>query len=310
MDLSTEAPDAPDHWPLTLRRLELLVALAEHGTLTAAALSQGLSQPALTQNVRALERHFGVPLTTHAGRRLLLTDAAKAVVEYARRVLRLVCEAENAVRDLRKLERGRLALGASTTPGTYLLPRLMGAFRSRYPSLQLHLRIGDTREVEEWVLRGAVDFGVIGETAERLGLTVTPFTEDRLVAVGPRGHPLAARRRVDAAVLAAEPLIVREPGSSTRETLERALAARGLELKVLFELGSTEAILHAVAAGLGVSVVSELAVKEPARFRTLRVLRVAGLDLTRYLATVVHPDARLAPAAMRFMAELLASAGR
>lgn len=289
---------------VTLRRLQLLTALAEHGSVTAAARAGRMSQPALSQNLRLLERHFGVPLTMRVGRRIVLTNAARTIVDYARRVLRLVEESEAVVREMKGLVRGRLSIGASTTPGTYLLPRLLGEYRARHPGIELELRIGDTRDVEEWVLHGAIDFGVIGETGEQLGLVVTPFHRDELVVVTPPMHPLGHLERVDAEALAAQPLIVREQGSSTREVLARALAARGRSLNVLFELGSTEAILQAVMAGLGPSVVSELAVADHAGSRRLRVCRVAGLDLTRYLAVAVHPDARLAPAAREFMAQL------
>lgn len=295
---------SPDDTPLTIRRLGLLVALAEHGSVTAAARASRMSQPALSQNLRALERHYGIPLTMRVGRRIVLTNPARMIVDYARRVLRLVEESEAAVRETVGLRRGRLAIGASTTPGTYLLPRMLGEFRARHPEIELELRIGDTREVEEWVVQGALDFGVIGETTEQLGLVVTPFRRDELVVVTPPVHSLARRPRIDAEALAAQPLIVRERGSSTRGVLERALVAHGHSLNVLFELGSTEAILQAVTAGLGPSVVSELAVADGGEGRPLRVRRVAGLDLTRYLAVVVHPDARLAPAASQFMAEL------
>ncbi len=295
----------PRSTALTLKRLELLAALAEHGSVTAAARARRMTQPALSQNLRVLERHFGIPLTMRAGRRIVLTNAARTIVDYAHRVLRLVEESEAVVREMTGLKRGRLAIGASTTPGTYLLPRLLGEFRARHPGIALELRIGDTREVEEWVLRGAIDFGVIGETGEQLGLLVTPFHRDELVLVTPPDHPLGRGARPDAEALAAQPLIVREEGSSTREVLTRALAARGRSLNVLFELGSTEAILQAVMAGLGPSVVSELAVADLAQSRRVRVRRVAGLDLTRYLAVAVHPDARLAPAASAFMAQLI-----
>lgn len=284
---------------VTLRRLGLMVALADHGTVTAAARAERLTQPAFSQNLRALERHFGVPLLRRSGRRVVLTEAALLVVNYARRLGRLVDEAEAAVRDLQGMRRGSLAIGASTTPGTYLLPQLMGAFKQRYPEIDLHLRIGDTREVEEWVLGGAVDFGVIGQTAAELGLVLTPVRRDRLVLVAPKGHPLSRAGAIRSSDLARYPLIVREPGSSTRETLERAMASRGLALKVLFELGSTEAILRAVSAGLGPSVVSELAVSR--RMPGIEVRRVGGLDLDRYLALAEHPDSKPSAAAAQFM---------
>lgn len=290
--------------PLTLRQLRLLLAFAEHGTVTAAARAERVTQPAVSQSLRALERVFGLALTARVGRRLVLTAPAQSVVDYARRIVRLAEEAQSAARELAGLRRGSLSVGASTIPGTYLLPRLLGAFRARHPEISLGLRIGDTREVAEWVRGGVVDFGVIGETREQLGLVVTPFRRDDLVVVAPASHPFARHPMLDAAALAGEPLIVREPGSSTRETLERALAASGRAVTVLFELGSTEAILQAVAAGLGPSVVSRLAVDGRPHARTVRVRHVSRLDLSRYLAIVTHPDARPSPAASLFMAQL------
>lgn len=302
--------DSTSSSPVTLRQLRLLLALAEHGSVTAAARAEGVTQPALSQSLRALERRFGVALATRAGRRLVLTGAARTAVDYARRITRLTEEAESAMREIAGLKRGALHIGASTVPGTYLLPALLGAFHVRHPEIQLGLRIGDTREVADWVGRGTVDFGVIGETRESTGLSITPFRRDELVLIAPRDHPLLRRRALDAEALATEPLIVREPGSGTRETLERALATSGRTPTILFELGSTEAILQAVAAGLGASLVSELAVAGGHHPRSLRVRRVTRLDLTRYLAVVAHPDARLSPAAALFMARLTAGAAR
>lgn len=295
---------------LAPRRLAVLAALADQGTLTAAARSLRISQPAASQSLKDLERDVGAPLATRQGRRLTLTPAGRLLADYGRRMARLGQEAESAVRELMGLKRGRLAIGASTTPGTYLLPRHMGRFHARYPDIALELRIGDTREVESWVLKGEVDFGVIGETREQLGLTVRPFRRDELVLVAPRRHPLAKRRRIDAEALAAHPLILREEGSSTRETLERALAARGVVARTLFALGSTEAILAAVGAGLGASVVSSLAVESRAARSGLIVRHVAGLDLSRFLAVAVHPDAKPGPAAEQFMSRLIGERGQ
>jgi len=294
----------PSSLDITLRRLRLIVALADEGGVTAAARAVGMSQPALSQNLRVIERHYGFSFLMRSGRRTVLTRPGRLVVDYARRILRLVDESERAVGDLLQLRRGRLAIGASTTPGTYLLPRALAEFRARHPDVDLQLKIGDTRDVERWVLAGAVDLGVIGETAERLGLQVTPFRRDELVVVAPTMHPLAAALRLDGETLAAHPLIVREVGSSTREALERGLRAVGQSLNVQFELGSTEAILQAVAAGLGASVVSELAVAEPVLGRRVRVRRVAGVSLSRYLAVVRHPDAEPTPATREFISHL------
>jgi DNA-binding transcriptional LysR family regulator len=289
---------------MTLQRFRLLVALADSGGVTAAAHAAGISQPALSQQLRIIERHYGFPLLMRAGRRVVLTKPARLAADYARRVVRLAEESEHAMRDLRDLEAGELSVAASQTPGAYLVPRILADFRARHPAVTLQLRIGGVREVERWVLAGAADVGVIGQVSEQLQAVVQPFRQDELVAVFPGSHPLASVARLDGAALAAQPLIVREAESSTRQTLEHALAAAGLAVTVQFELPSIEAILQAVAAGLGASVVSELAVAEPVLWRRMRVRRVAGVSLSRYLAVVLHPDAEPAPATREFVSHL------
>jgi DNA-binding transcriptional LysR family regulator len=301
--------EVPHRSPITIQRLRLLVALADAGTVTAAARAAGVSQPALSQNLRAIERHYGFPLLMRAGHRVVLTKPARAVVDYARRILRLAEESERAVRDLMEMKAGALALAASPTPATYLLPGVLAQFRTRHPDIELKLRVGDAHAVERWVLAGEADVGVIGEASGCHGVLVTPFRRDELVVVASPAHPLASAARLDAEVLAAHPLVVRERGSGTREALERAIARSGFTLKVLFELESTEAILQLVAAGLGATVVSELAVAEPTLGRRLKVRRVAGLDLSRYLAVVTHVDTQPGPAAREFVASLTRGAG-
>jgi DNA-binding transcriptional LysR family regulator len=293
---------------LTLQRLRLLVALAEARSVTAAARAAGISQPALSQNLRAIERHYGFPLLMRSGRRVVLTQPARRVVDYARRILRLVGESEQAARDLLELKAGSLAVAGGATAVTYLLPRALAEFRARHGDIDLRLRMGDVRSIERWVLAGDVDLGVIGEVPQSLEVVVTPFDRDELMVVAAPSHALATVVRLDGATLAAHPLIVRERGSSTRETLERGMSRAGLTLQVLFELESTEAILQAVSAGLGASVVSSMALGEPSHGRRLRARRVAGLELERYVAVVTHPDAEPGPAAREFIA-LLARGG-
>lgn len=290
--------------PITLQRLRLLVALADHGGVTAAARAVGISQPAFSEQLRAIERHYGFPLLLRTGRRLVLTRPARVVVDYARRIARLADESEDAVRQLMELESGRLTVAATPTPGAYLVPPLLAGFRTRHPGVAVRLLVGGARAVEGWVLRGDADLGVIGEVPEPLELVTRPVRRDQLVAVMAASHPLATVVRLDGAALAAHPLIVRERGSGTRHALERALALAGLPLVVLFELEGTDAILQAVAAGLGASVLSELAVAQAALGLRLRERRVAGLELSRYLAVVTHPDARPGPAATEFVAAL------
>lgn len=283
---------------LTLHRLELFLAVLDQGGVGRAARARHISQPAVSEHLQGLGDYFGVALLERRGRRVRPTPAARLLEPYARQTVGLLRSAEHALAELRGLERGALTIGASTTPGTYLVPPALGRFRARYPGLSLRLRIGDTREIGRWVMAAEVELGVIGEATLLPGMVAEPWGLDELVLIVPRGHALAARRAVRPAALADEPLIVREEGSSTREVAAHYLGRSGLTLEPAMELGSTEAIREAVAAGLGVAVVSRHVVQ--ARDRRIVALRLAGPRWMRELLIVRRAGMPLGPAAAAF----------
>jgi DNA-binding transcriptional LysR family regulator len=288
---------------LTLHRLELFLAVLDSGGVARAAQARRLSQPAVSEHVRGLEAFFGVRLFERAGRGVRPTAAARLLEPFARQALGLLASAEQAAVELRGLRAGAVAVGASTTPGTYLLPGVLGRFHAAHPGVALTLRIGDTREIEQWVAAGSVELGVIGEAPVRPGIAAEPWVKDELVAIVARRHPLARRHTVRGTALAGEPYISREEGSSTRAVAERFLAQQGVKLRPAMELGSTEAVREAVAAGLGVSVVSRHAV----RVRDPRVvaLRFQGRQCVRDLLVIRRQGAPLSPAAARLREVLL-----
>jgi DNA-binding transcriptional LysR family regulator len=246
-----------------------------------------------------------VRLSQGCGRAGGPTPGARLLEPYARRAVGLVRSAERAAAEYRGLEGGSLTVGASTTPGTYLVPSALGTFHDAHPAVSLRLRIGDSREVERWVAAGAMELGVIGEAPLVAGLLAEPWVPDELVVIVARGHRLARRRALLPAVLAAERYITREEGSSTRGVAERFLAGLGLAPTPAMELGSTEAVREAVAAGLGVAVVSRHAVL--ARDRRVVALRIASGRWTRDLLIVRREGAPLSPAAASFRDLLLAA---
>jgi DNA-binding transcriptional LysR family regulator len=288
---------------LTLHRLELFLAVFDTGGVARAALARRLSQPAVSEHVGGLEAFFGVRLFERAGRGVRPTAAARLLEPFARQALGLLASAEQAAVELRGLRAGAVAVGASTTPGTYLLPTVLGRFHAAYPAIALRLRIGDTREIEQWVAAGAAELGVIGEAPIRPGLTADPWVKDELVAIVSRRHPLARRRTLPGMVFAAEPYISREEGSSTRAVAERFFAGAGLTLRPAMELGSTEAVREAVAAGLGVSVVSRHAIRrgDP----RVVALRFQGRRWVRDVLVIRRQGAPLSPAAARLRELLL-----
>ncbi|MGH7612567.1 MAG: LysR substrate-binding domain-containing protein [Gemmatimonadales bacterium] len=280
---------------LTLHRLDLFLAVLDEGGVGRAGNARNISQPAVSEHLQGLGAYFGVRLLERHGRSVRPTQAARLLEPYARQTLGLLRGAEQAVADLRGLRGGSLIVGASTTPGTYLLPTALGKFHAAYPGIGLSLRIGDTREIERWVVAGQVELGVIGEAPLLPGLAAQPWMKDELVLIVPRRHRLARRRAVRALAIAGESYIAREEGSSTRGVAERYLTRLGVTLKPAMELGSTEAIREAVAAGLGVALVSRHAVRT--RDRRIVAVRLAGPRWTRDLLIAWRAGTPLGPAA-------------
>jgi DNA-binding transcriptional LysR family regulator len=288
---------------LTLHRLELFLAVLDEGGVGRAAKACHISQPAVSEHLQGLGAHFGVRLLERHGRTVRPTPAARLLEPYARQAVGLLRGAERAAADLQGLRSGALTVGASTTPGTYLLPAALGRFHAAHPALALSLQISDTREIERSVAAGQLELGVIGEAPLVSGLAAEPWVKDELVLIVPRGHPLARRRAVTAPAITGEPYIAREEGSSTRGVAERYLARLGVTLTPAMELGSTEAIREAVAAGLGVALVSRHAVL--ARDRRIVAARLAGPRWTRDLLIVRRLGTPLGPAAAAFRSLLL-----
>jgi DNA-binding transcriptional LysR family regulator len=288
---------------LTLHRVELFLAVLDTGGVARAARARHISQPAVTEHLRGLEAHLGLTLFERAGRSVRPTAAARALEPLARQAVQAVRQVERTARELLQVETGSLVVGASSTPGTYVLPGLLGRFRARHPGVTLTLRIENSRTIERWVMDGTADLGVIGEFPLLEGLTATPWVEDRLVLIVPRGHRLAARRTVRPSSLAGEALIVREEGSSTQRTAERYLAQQGGSPAPAMALGSTEAIREAVASGLGVAIVSRLTI--PANDRRVRAVQLAGAPWRRHLLVIERAATALSPVAKRFREFLL-----
>jgi len=288
---------------LTLHRLELFLAVLDHGGVGRAAKARNISQPAVSEHLHGLEAYFGIPLLERFGRGVRATAAARLLEPYARQAVGLLRGAERAAADLLGLRGGSLTIGASTTPGTYLLPAALGRFHAVHPGIALSLQISDTREIERWVSAGQIELAVIGEAPLVPGLEVEPWVQDELVMIVPRGHPLAGRRSVRAPAIATERYIAREKGSSTRGVAERYLAGLGVTLTPTMELGSTEAIREAVAAGLGVAIVSRHAVL--ARDRRTVAVQLAGPRWTRDLLIVRRAGTPLGPTAAAFRDLLL-----
>jgi DNA-binding transcriptional LysR family regulator len=192
-------------------------------------------------------------------------------------------ETARAIEEFRGLKRGRLAVGASTTIGAYLLPQVFGEFHRQHPDIELQLEIANTETIQNQLMECSIEVGLTEGLMEAEHLDSEVFHEDELVAIAPRGHPLLKQKRVTARELCREPFILREAGSGTRAVVERALGKRSLTVKPVLSLASPEAIKRAVIAGVGIAIVSRLAIGCELQIGSLAVVPVKDLVIRRPL---------------------------
>ena len=290
---------------LNLHHLRIFAGVAEHGGFSRAAVALRLSQPAVSKSVRELEREVSAVLFERGGRTPRLTEAGALLFARARELFAVERSAEEELRTLKGLESGVLRVGASTTVITYLLPPYLARFRTAHPGVVLQVASANTRGIARAVLERRLDVALVEGPVNDERIEVVPWRDDELVVIGHPGHPLAARRTVSLAALVTEPFIVRERGSGTRDVAEQALAAQGVRLTVAMQLASTEAIKQAVAAGLGLAIVSRSAIADQLALGRIAVIPLRGVPLQRALAEL-RLVGRAPTAAARAFRNLLA----
>jgi DNA-binding transcriptional LysR family regulator len=292
---------------MTLRQLEVFLAIVRARSYRQAAEALHASQPALSQHIRELEGELGVRLFDRLTRGVILTEAGRLLEERAKRVFATLTDVRDVLGELQGLKRGSLLVGASTTPGIYVLPAIIGAFRRRHPGIDLQLRIANSRAIEDAIRAHDVDLGVVGGHGLAPGeeCLAAGLADELVLIVSPR-HRWAGRREVAPAQVADEPLLVREEGSATRRVTERALDQAGIRRRVSMELGHTEAIKQAVMAGLGVAFVSVHAVRGEVADRRLAAVRLRRLRIRRHFH-VIHSEARTMSAGARALVTLLST---
>jgi len=286
---------------MNLNHLAIFHAVAEEGNISRAAERLMISQPAVSKQLRLLERSLSATLFDREPRGVRLTEAGRLLATYAARIFALEAEAQRALGELSGLQRGRLAIGASTTIGVYLLPELFVQFRKRFPAIDVTLEVASSRTVQQRLVDRAIDIGFTEMPIDEDSLEAKCFMSDQLVAIVPPRHRLLRARRVTAEAFCREPFVVRATGSETRSFVERALLERGLSFQPVMSLGSTEAIKRAVAAGIGVAIVSGLSIGLELRAKTLRTLSIAGLNLSRPLFQVLPKESTRSAALAAFV---------
>ncbi|MBF0177178.1 MAG: LysR family transcriptional regulator [Magnetococcales bacterium] len=265
-------------------RLRVFHAVAKHLSFTRAAEELNLTQPAVTFQIRQLEEHFNTRLFDRHHNRITLTDAGVTVFTYAERILELYRETEKAINEMTGVTRGLVKLGASTTIGEYLLPRIMSGYNKKFPGVQIRLTVHNTRLVIRKLEDATIDVGMVEGPVKNKNMSVRACTEDELVVIIPPGHPLAQNEEIPIHLLKEYPFVSREEGSGTRAVITEFFEKAGLpyeQLDLVLELGSTEAVKEAVEGGVGFSIVSSVALRKELILRSLTTRRIKGVPMKR-----------------------------
>lgn len=289
---------------LTIRQLRVFCAVSRLLSYTRAAEELGCQQPTISALVAELERTTQLTLLEQWGKRLALTDEGRELYASAQQVVAAADETWQAMAELRGVavaESVPLRVAADTTVGTYVLPHLLGAFHRRRPDVAFNLRVANRADVRACLLAGEVDLVIAGRPPAVEGLVAEPFLANPLVAIASPEHALVTQTQVPLASLADEVFLLREVGSGTRAAVEELFEVAGMPLRIGMVLGHIEAIKQAVAAGLGVSVLSEAAVKREVCYHRLAILQVEHFPIQRrwYIARVAQRP--LIPSAAEFI---------
>ena len=292
---------------ISVRQLEVLDAVGREGSVTGAAASLNLTQPAVSMQLRQLEEHLQIALFEPVGRGLQITDPGRDLAALAGELLLRLDDFSTAARELRGVRRGRVRLGVVST-AKYFAPRLLAQFLKAHPGLDLKLNVYNREHIIEGLQSYAIDLGIMGRPPEGASLLGTPFAPNPLAIVAAPSHRLSLAREIDPQDLESEAFIVREPGSGTRIAMDRYFSDLGLNIKPVMETDSNETIKQSVMAGIGIAMLSLHTVRLEQAAGRLVTLRVAGLPLRRQWFVVHSRLRRLTPAADEFLQYLLREA--
>jgi DNA-binding transcriptional LysR family regulator len=298
-----QSPETTTMRRLDLRQVEVFYYVAKFGSFSKAAEALLLTQPTISGHIKALEDSLSLVLFDRLGRGISLTRAGEVLYGYAKRLLSTKTAALQALQELQGGLLGELIIGGSSIPGQYILPTVLGDFKRHYPGITVLLSISDTMATLERIVHGELELGVVGAHVPHLQVTYQPFVDDELVLAVPPGHPWAAQGSVPLTALPGEPFIQRERGSGSRLVIEQTLKRHGLEpaaLRITAEMGSTEAIKQGIKAGVGISIISRIALADELRARSLYAVTLQGVAVRRSFYIIRHKVRTLSPLGQTF----------
>jgi len=285
----------------SLRQLQVLEAIVRLGSFTRAAEELFLTQPTVSMQIKKLSDAIGLPLFEHVGRNVKPTEAGQELYEACRTIFEKLAHVEMKLSDLKGLRRGRLRLGVITT-AKYFAPETLGAFTREHPGIDVSLKVTNRERIIERMLNNEDDLYIMGQApTDEIEVESFPFAPNPLVVIASRHHPLVGKKKLKFADIADEPLILREPGSGIRDITLKLFEAKGLQPKVSMELGSNEAIKHAIVGGFGISILSLHTLRLEGTNGPVAILDVEGFPIPRQWFLVYPKGKELSLVAKSFL---------
>jgi DNA-binding transcriptional LysR family regulator len=284
--------------PFTLQQLRILKAIASEKNFTQASKILFISQPSISKQVKILENQLGILLINREKNKISLTEAGQVFLQYSERILALCEESCRALNDLKNGDRGNLIIGASQTIGTYLLPRILAMFAQAYPQIDLKVQVDSSRMIAKNVVDREVDIAIIGGDIPielKKNLKVEKFVEDELALIIPMSHPFAIEKKklINKDDLYHLNFITLNSNSTIRKFIDDILIQNNIETKqfnIIMQLNSIEAIKTAVSLGLGVAFVSSSAIEKEIKLKTIDIVKIDNINITRTLSIITNRD--------------------
>jgi len=288
---------------MDIHHLRIFASVFRHKSFSKASEELSLTQPTVSDHIKTLEEELSCRLFDRLGRSIVPTKEADALYTHAVEIIEKAGVLKEVIGQVRKEVTGEVVVGASTIPGTYLMPPLIATFRKKHPATSFRVVVSDSKEIVEKVVRHELLIGVVGAKLANRQIRSTPFLEDELVAVASPSLALAKAGHLPLKELLAFPMILREEGSGTRREVERILEHEGIDhedISIGGIFGSTDAVKQAVKAGLGISILSRLSVTDELRYKVLREIKVKDVSMKRSFYLIHHGKRSLPPAYQSF----------
>lgn len=267
---------------IEFQQLKTFCAVVEKRSFTKAGDVVHRTQSTISTQILALEKLYGTTLLDRSGKEITLTENGKILYENAKKIIEMVENLQNKIEESKKEIKGNIVIGASTIPGTYILPKVMSGFKEKYPEVAVLMKIANSKEIINRILEHELEIGIVGEKINDKKLEYVDLVKDRIVLVAPHSHKWVRKANITLKDLREEKFISREDGSGTKATLEKILKTKGIKLNINVILESTEAVKEGIKAGLGLSFLSEWAIKD----ESLKEIKINGLEINRYFYLV------------------------